>query len=622
MNVPFLPGHVMNDLTRTNHRKPQTLVYKLDAPTDSARTMPKVELDEETLKMMSARATPRKTPREGTTPRAGMTPRTPRATTTPRSELGQETHRPTVQPAWLKHDRQVLRFYAYFQEPVVESPNENFRIRNVVMTYFLEDGTMQITEPKVENSGIWPQGPFVKRHRIPKDDGSYYSPPDLKMGSEVTIYSRVFRIVSCDQFTKFFYEEGGLDLGIEEPAPLDNFMETQVYKSETAKQKAGVPLEVMESKEYTELKLGGSRKNHKLQQFLQNDRKVLRFYAYWDDTTRYGARQYFVMHYFLSDDTVEINNNYARNSGRHPYPVFFTRGPLELKPTMTHTPGMIKKHSPLLGPLDIEVGKTIPVYGRNFFVYDCDDATKEFMEQYTGQVVTPLPVPDEEKVHLQLLYPPHNGFGGDEDSLGSCLQLRPKPPRKDLVKLMTNSDRILRYEAIPENKVPEDVKRKFIIGIFLADDTTAVWEVRQRNSGCVEGKFRERGLTVNPATGKNFKPGDFYVGGLVSLSAMPFRIVRADEYTLKYMESTPDEFPQSSIGLLCLKLSPLLAHMDPSMSMAPEDFRDFVKEKIGIVLTEQELVTLLRDTCKPETAEIDFSKLLDAMKEGMMKSSK
>jgi hypothetical protein len=226
-------------------------------------------------------------------------------------------------------------------------------------------------------------------------------------------------------------------------------------------------------------------------------------------------------------------------------------------------------------------------------------------------------VPDEEKVHLQLLYPPHNGFGGDEDSLGSCLQLRPKPPRKDLVKLMTNSDRILRYEAIPENKVPEDAKRKFVIGIFLADDSTAVWEVRQRNSGCVEGKFRERGMTVNPATGKNFRPGDFFVGGLVSLSAMPFRIVRADEYTLKYMESTPDEFPQSSIGLLSLKLSPLADQLDPSEGMAPEDFRDFVKEKIGIELTEMELVTLLRETCDPATARVEFGKLLDAIKEGM-----
>merc|ERR1712100_752656 len=287
---------------------------------------------------------------------------------------------------------------------------------------------------------------------------------------------------------------------------------------------------------------------------------------------------------------------------------------------MTHTPGMIKKHSPLLGPVDIEVGKTIPVYGRHFFIYDCDDATREFMQKFTGAVVTPIPVPDEPKVHLQLLYPPHNGFGGDEDSLGSCLQLRPKPPRKDLVKLMTNSDRILRYEAIPENKVPEDLNRKFIIGIFLADDTVAVWEVRQRNSGCVEGKFRERGLIVNPATGVNSKPSDFYVGAEVQLSAMPFRIVRSDEYTLKYMENNPEAYPQSSSGLIGLKLSPLATHIAPADSMTPEEFRDFVKEKIGIVLTEQELVTILRDTCNPETHKIEFSTLLEFIKLGAQSS--
>ena len=83
--------------------------------------------------------------------------------------------------------------------------------------------------------------------------------------------------------------------------------------------------------------------------------QVLRFYAYWDDPTRYGARQYFVMHYFLCDDTVEINNNYMRNSGRWECPVFFTRKELELQPTMTHTPGMYKPASPLLKASDIEV---------------------------------------------------------------------------------------------------------------------------------------------------------------------------------------------------------------------------------------------------------------------------
>ena len=35
---------------------------------------------------------------------------------------------------------------------------------------------------------------------------------------------------------------------------------------------------------------------------------------------RYGARLYFIVHYFLADNTVEINMANSRNSGRDPYP--------------------------------------------------------------------------------------------------------------------------------------------------------------------------------------------------------------------------------------------------------------------------------------------------------------
>jgi hypothetical protein len=426
VSVPFLPGQVVKpELGRTNHRKPQTLIYKLDCAVDNLAP-DKLSLNPELIKSMSVKAM------------HGSSTKSLNAKTS--EEFPKErNNKPdiAIQPAWLKHDKQALRFYAYFQEPVVENPTENFRIRNVVLTYFLEDGTMQITEPKVENSGIWPQGPFVKRHRIPKGDGTLFSPPDIKCGTDITIYARTFHVVSCDEFTTWFYGQAGLDIGAHEETPLDNFFENQVFKKVNMKHLTGLPRDVMESKEYNELRMGGSRKNHKLSQFLENDRKVLRFYAYWDDPTRYGARQYFVMHYYLSDDSVEINNNYIRNSGRWECPVFFTRKKLELQPTMTHTPGMYKPESPLLKPSDIEVGKSIPVYGRDFFLYDADDATKEFYEQYLGRIIEPVVVPEPEKVHLQLLYPPHNGFGGDEDSLGSCLQLRPKPPRKDLVKMMT-----------------------------------------------------------------------------------------------------------------------------------------------------------------------------------------
>jgi hypothetical protein len=67
---------------------------------------------------------------------------------------------PRVAPAWLKHDKQVLRFYAFFQETIPERPDENARYRHCIIMYCMEDGTIRISEPKVENAGM-PQGQFL-----------------------------------------------------------------------------------------------------------------------------------------------------------------------------------------------------------------------------------------------------------------------------------------------------------------------------------------------------------------------------------------------------------------------------------------------------------------------------
>ena len=107
--------------------------------------------------------------------------------------------------------------------------------------------------------------------------------------------------------------------------------------------------------------------------------------------------------------------------------------------------------------------------------------TKVPMTCLLSGILTWTPTIARSQVHLQLLYPPHNGFGGDEDSLGSCLKLAPKPPKKDLVKMMTNDGKIMRFESIPQNNVPEDMHRKFIIEVYLSDDTIAVGEVKQKN---------------------------------------------------------------------------------------------------------------------------------------------
>eukprot|EP00746_Dinoflagellata_sp_MGD_P073783 gnl/MRDRNA2_/MRDRNA2_29891_c0_seq1.p1 gnl/MRDRNA2_/MRDRNA2_29891_c0~~gnl/MRDRNA2_/MRDRNA2_29891_c0_seq1.p1 ORF type:complete len:662 (+),score=131.11 gnl/MRDRNA2_/MRDRNA2_29891_c0_seq1:263-1987(+) len=513
-------------------------------------------------------------------------------------ESQRNTYRPRVQPAWLKHARQVLRFEGYFQEKVEENAHENCRFRHCQIMYFLEDGTMQVNEPKVENSGI-PQGAFIKRHVIPHVDGrGSILPTDLKLGAQIEIYGKIFQLCKCDQFTKWFYGEAGLELGEECNAPTDAYTSAVDMEIKVRHGHFGIPRNVMEGKHYNELQLGGARGNNGLEQFLKNDGKVLRFYSYWDDHTRYGSRQYQVIQYFLADDSIQMGDQYPRNSGRHPFPTLFKRRKMEKQFKVNAVPGMLQKDPVYVMPQDLVCGQFLEVLGRAYFLYDCDDFTRDFYQTYMGveQVAYPKCVEDDPIIHQKLTPPPHNGPGTAEDSLLNCIHLQPPVPKQDLVKLTTLDGKILRFEARCANYQVEDEDRKFIIGFFLANDTVACWELRQRNSGFAEGKFKERGRTKNPATGDYYKPQELYVGAEVAISCMPMVITRADEYTLKYMEENAYDFPMCDAGTILHKISDI--KNDPEIRSAnsfdPDSFRNVVEQKTGIYLVDQELITLLR----------------------------
>lgn len=52
------------------------------------------------------------------------------------------------EPVYVKLDKQVLKFLAYTKESVVESRLENFRIRKVIIYYYLTDKSIMIVEPR------------------------------------------------------------------------------------------------------------------------------------------------------------------------------------------------------------------------------------------------------------------------------------------------------------------------------------------------------------------------------------------------------------------------------------------------------------------------------------------
>lgn len=136
-----------------------------------------------------------------------------------------------VQPAWVAFDRKVLRFNCFFKESVNESRLENYRIRNCVLYYYLEDDSMHISEPKVENSGI-PQGErkgtvFLKRHRVPKPEGGFYGVADLNVNQTIDLYGRVFLITDADNFTRTFMSKLGIEVPDSVSVPLDPYSETR-----------------------------------------------------------------------------------------------------------------------------------------------------------------------------------------------------------------------------------------------------------------------------------------------------------------------------------------------------------------------------------------------------------
>lgn len=54
-------------------------------------------------------------------------------------------------PAHVGFDKKVLLFFAYFKQTVHESPNEFYCVRPVKIYYYLEDDSIAVIEPVVEN---------------------------------------------------------------------------------------------------------------------------------------------------------------------------------------------------------------------------------------------------------------------------------------------------------------------------------------------------------------------------------------------------------------------------------------------------------------------------------------
>jgi len=491
---------------------------------------------------------------------------------------------PRIPPSWLKYDRKVLRFNAYFQEHVVEDPSENYRLRKCLIYYYLDDNTLYITEPKIENSGI-PQGVFLKRQMVPKtleDRNDFITWSDINIGINLHVYGRVFRVVDCDEFTRAFYQENGVALNAPEQSPSDNF---DYYTS--IKDLKIPPPDTKEYKEYFEVKLKGGHPNGGLAKYLQNDRKVLSFDVVWNDVTLEGGLKLYTVNFFLADDTVEVKEVNESNSGKDPFPLLLRRQKLPKEALLTHYPGMNLKKEEHYRATDFIIGNFVNIYNRPCLIYNCDEFTKKWFKEALGVDQVAIDLKKERPKKFWQPVPPYNGFGSEEDSLGSVYSLQPRPPRKDINKMFTCDQNILRYEGrlISENR--EDNARTFIISFFCGDDTVQVYEKTERNSGVWAGKFLEKNKHKNPITNQYYSEKDFMLGNTVVLNQFRFQLLRCDEFTYRYMKEHPETFKEANIDKVLEKVRAAARKFKSPEDFAVDLFKRLDKNNSGFIEFEE-----------------------------------
>ena len=293
-----------------------------------------------------------------------------------------------------------------------------------------------------------------------------------------------------------------------------------------------------------------------LKKFLENDRRVLRFYCAWDDTNSvFGDVRHMVLHYFLSDDTIEIQESIPANSGRQSNSLFLRRCKLPKRPQVSRVNGRNPGSNPddFFSERDLTIGSILHLYGRPFVICDCDEFTKNFYrENYELEDFNPVRIEDYDEELTALEAVPHS----------TTPAAPPVPligdnhvPKKDFKKMVLYDGVHLRFAARLKTTKQVDRDRRFVISLYLADDDISIFEPKTRNSGILSGKFLEKRRIKKSDGISYFEPADFAlgecflerihgIGAELTFYNHTFVIFGADEYAIKFMDQHPEIFPK------------------------------------------------------------------------------
>mmetsp|Transcript_8349 Transcript_8349/g.12451 ORF Transcript_8349/g.12451 Transcript_8349/m.12451 type:complete len:635 (-) Transcript_8349:293-2197(-) len=464
--------------------------------------------------------------------------------------------------SFVNSNKLVCTFIAFFTENFEKTIGE--QSRKVHIKFHLEDNTIEVVEPRVENSGSI-NGQFLKRHQVPKPkflvsegDLPYYTIEDFySAGVEIEMYNRVFVIVDCDDATKNYFEERGMPFGA--PLKLPNSVYDPTRRPGATRGS---------SRASTASATGGKSKGKpKVLGAFEFGRKVLRFYGVWDcRASLFGDELKVKLHYSLADGALEIVPVHERNGGRDRLPKYLKRTQVmkEREDFMNTTAASIDEYSlagysssglissgsmlALLGEgpgieppqayhwKDLTIGMRIPVASLDILLIDADEFTREFYNSKEIPLAPPIELPKP-------IYP--------DVSNEPIPPLIPKPIKTMEEKKKANiyMGVVLQFQAILDNPKEADKSRQFVIQYYMENDTVQIMEPQVRNSGHKGGVFLTRCKLEN-----SLNPPDIYLGAVVSILAHKFVVLDADLYTLKFMENHTEIWRQCELSQIVKKI--------------------------------------------------------------------
>lgn len=256
--------------------------------------------------------------------------------------------------------------------------------------------------------------------------------------------------------------------------------------------------------------------------------QVLRFYGYFKEPIFSSQQEnYRVRHvtilFFLEDDTIQILEPRERNSGI-PQGTFLRRHRAK------------KDDDSYVNVGDFAVGGEFTLYGRTFFISDCDKFTREFMQKLNRPGGDSTEVPPDPYIstrNLREYEETHRNRGV------------PKPEMLKLRQFLANDGHVLRFYAYWDDRNrPFGDLRKFVINYFLADDTMEVNEVLTQNDGRYPfPSFVRRSqipkevlaLSENDprflSADHYYRPTDLKIGATINILNRPMFIYDCDEFT-------------------------------------------------------------------------------------------